>query len=156
MEFQLTDTQLQHAQKPKNRPQNPLPVTIRPTSTLSNYQHRMKVAKVELQISNAKVSAAKADLRLAHERERILRQSRGQALRQLDDMDRILDLTRVHIRFLDGEYRSAREELLEARSVVESTREEKYDLLRAKQKAEQHCRVQEDVIKTLHRTLRRL
>ena len=58
--------------------------------------------------------------------------------------------------FLDGEYRSAREELLEARSVVESTREEKYDLLRAKQKAEQRCRVQEDGIKTLHRTLGRL
>ena len=115
-----------------------------------------EAVKVELQISNAKLLAAKADLRLAHERERSLRQSRARALRQLEDMDRILDLTRVHMRFLDGEYRSAREELLEARSVVESTREEKYDLLRAKQKAEQRCRVQEDGIKTLNRTLGRL
>ena len=96
----------------------------------------MRAVKVELHISNAKVSAAKADLRLASERERSLRQSRGRALRQLDDIDGILDLTRVHMRFLDGEYRSVREDLLEARSVVESTREEKYELLRAKQKVE--------------------
>ena len=41
------------------------------------------------------------------------------------------------MRFLDGEYKSAREELLDTRSIVESTREEIYEILWAKQKVEQ-------------------
>ena len=119
-------------------------------------KNEVEAIKVELQISHAKLSAANMDLRQVHDLERALQQSRGRALRQLDDMDRILDLTRVHMRFLDGEYRSPRKELLEARSVVESTREEMYKLLRAKQKAEQRCRVQEDTIKAAYRTAERL
>ena len=115
-----------------------------------------EAVRVELQISNAKLSAAKVDVRSAQDRERGLQESRGRALRQLDDMDKILGLTRVHMRFLEGEYKSARRELLEARGVVESTREEIYELLRAKQKAEQRCRVQEDAIKTAYRTAERL
>lgn len=112
--------------------------------------------KLELQIGNAKLAAANMDLRQAHDRNRDLQQSRGRALRQLDDMDIILDLTQVHMRFLDGEYKSARKELLEVRSVVESTREEMYELLRTKQKAEHRCRVQEDAIKAAYRTAERL
>ena len=119
-------------------------------------KNEVEATKVELQISNAKLSAANVDLRQAHDVKRGLQQSRGRALRQLDDMDKILDLTRVHMRFLDGEYKSARKELVEARSVVKSTREEMYELLRAKQKAEQRCRVQEDAIKAAYRTADRL
>ena len=119
---------------------------------LSAIEDEFEAVKVELQKSNAKLSAAKIDLCLAHDRERGLQKSRGQASRQLDDMDKILDLTRIHMRFLDGEYNSARKELLEARSVVTKTREEMYELLRAKQKAEHRCMVQEDTIKTAYRT----
>ena len=115
-------------------------------------EDEFEAVKVELHKSNAKLSAAKMDVRLAHDRERSLQKSHRQALRQLDDMDKILDLTRVHMRFLDGEYTSARKELLEARSVVIKTREEMYELLRAKQKAEQRCMVQEDAIKTAYMT----
>ena len=117
----------------------------------SAIENEFEAVKVELQRSNAKLSTAKMNLRLAHDRERGLQQSRGRGLRQLDDMDKILDLTRVHMRFLIGEYNSARKELLEARSVITKTREEIYELLRAKQKAEQRCLIQEDAIKTAYR-----
>ena len=114
------------------------------------------VVKGELEISNAQLAAVKADLCLAQERERSLQQSRGRALLQLDRMDMVLDLTRSHMNFLESEYKTARSELSAARIIVETTRAGKYELLRAKQKAEQRCRVQEDHTQTANETIKSL
>lgn len=113
----------------------------------------LAAVKGELKIRDAQVRDLKADLCLGQERERGLQQRYGRALNQLDRMDVILDLTRNHMNFLDGEYKTARCELLAARSLVGTTRVEMYDLLRAKQKAEQSCRVHEDHTKTANKTI---
>lgn len=88
----------------------------------------LAAVKGELDISNAQIRDLKTDLCLGQERERGLQQRRGRALDQLDRTDVILDLTPNHMKFLDGEYKTARCELLAARSLVETKRAEMYDL----------------------------
>lgn len=128
----------------KNAPQGPGHAAI---------TKELAAVKGELEISNAQLRDLKADLCLGQERERGLQQRRGRALDQLDRMDVILDLTRNHMKFLDREYKTARCELLAARGLVETTRAEMYDLLQAKQKGEQRCRVQDDHTKTAKKTI---
>lgn len=69
---------------------------------------KLAALKGELETSNAQLRDLKADLCLGQERERGLQQRRSRALDQHDRMDVIPDLTRNHMKFLDGEYKTAR------------------------------------------------
>ena len=103
---------------------------------------------------NKEFKTVKADLRLSQEREKSLQQSRGQALHQLDKMAGTLDLIRSLAKVLEREYKEARNEVLEARTLVEFAHKKNHGLLKAKHEAEQRCRRQEADIQTADETVK--
>ena len=82
-----------------------------------------------------------------------LKISKRQLSSQLERMDSVLELTRSYMRFVVGEYKTARSDFLAGERIVESVRTANRELSRAKNEAEHRCRVQEYDIKKAYETI---
>lgn len=119
-------------------------------------EKRLEAVKGELEIVNVELKTVKVDLRLSQEHERSSQQSRGQALHQLDRMTGTQDPIRDLAKVFEREYKGARKDALQAKSLVESAHAENFEFSEAKHKAEQRCRRQEAYFKTADETIMEL